>query len=73
MPDAASRRDKGAVVPSRAVANGVRDLILRDGEYRAAERLAMGRQTLARLAASLPCRRSTVEVARTRLGLDGDE
>jgi hypothetical protein len=72
MLEEARRRASGAVVPPRSVADGVRDLIDRLGERGAGEQLLVGRQTVARLAASLPCRRSTVEVVRTRLGLEGD-
>jgi hypothetical protein len=69
MSEAVCKKTSGAVVPPRSVADGVRDLIARLGERAACEQLAIGRQTVVRLACSLPCRRSTVEVARARLGI----
>jgi len=48
---------------------GVRRLIA-DGEAVALEQLRMSSQTVARLAAGLHVNRSSVELARVRLGLD---
>jgi hypothetical protein len=57
----------GAVIASPHISRGVRELIRSVGERVASAQLGLGRQTLARLVGSMPCRRATVDIVRIRL------
>jgi hypothetical protein len=65
------RNAKGIVAPEE-VQVAVRRLIA-DGEAVALSQLRMSSQTVARIGAGLHVNRSSVELARVRLGLDEDD
>jgi hypothetical protein len=65
-------RAKG-ITPDEDLATAVRTLIATDGEPVALSRLHMSMQTVARLGAGLPVNRSSIELARLRLGLADDD
>lgn len=67
--DEFSRRRGGGVVPPSNVADAVKALVMEHGEVEASRRLDMGRSTVTRVAAGLPCRRSTIALAAARLGI----
>jgi hypothetical protein len=64
------QRRHGGVIPATSVANAVKALVIEHGEVEAARRLDVGRSTVTRVAAGLPCRRSTIALAAARLGID---
>jgi hypothetical protein len=66
------RARAGTVAPPQRVAAAVREIIARDGERVAIERLQIDRATALRIASRLPCRRGSILVAARALGIDLD-
>jgi hypothetical protein len=64
-----AKRRGGGFLPSNDVAEAVKALVIERGEVAASERLDLGRGTVARIAAGLPCRRSSIALAAARLGI----
>lgn len=57
------------VCPSPELASVCRKLVLQQGIVPVAHRLGLGRETVTRLAAGLPCQRGTIVIAELALGL----
>lgn len=68
--DEPSQKRGGGFVPPSNVAAAVKALVMERGEAEASVRLDMGRSTVTRVAAGLPCRRSTIALAAARLGIE---
>jgi len=63
-------RAAGSIAPPPRLALAVRALIDRDGEVATAERLSLGRTTVARIAGRLKCRRGSILMAARALDID---
>jgi hypothetical protein len=68
---AATKHPRGARSPSKALAVAVERAMKENGsEAGAAAALGVGKNTLSRILAGLPCRSTSLEVVGRRLGLD---
>jgi hypothetical protein len=67
------RARAGTVQAPPRIAVAVRDVLARDGERAATERLHLSPETATRIAARLPVRRGSVLVAARALGMEVDD